>query len=76
MIKKIKEYLEYRQNLKTVRRELAEMGAAVLPTVRETAENGTELMDFLIRLASETKKISDDQLVETVLREITKGGMR
>ena len=40
MINRIKEYLEYRQNKKIVKRELAKMGATVLPVVREVSTKG------------------------------------
>ncbi len=67
MIKKIKEYLEYRRNHKTAKRELAKIAAAVLPTAREVSENITNIAGFVIKLTNETKNADGKEFMEMVI---------
>ncbi len=67
----IKEYCEYRKNLKIAKRELARIAATTLPAIRETADNKTDIIKFFIKLANETKNIKGEKLVEMVLHEIS-----
>ena len=70
MINKIKEYLEYRKNKKIAKRELARMGATVLPAIREVSDKGTNIVKFLVKLTDEAKGLEGEKLVEMVLNEI------
>lgn len=71
MIKKIKEYLEYRKNKRIVKRELAKMAATTLPVVREVTSKGTDIAKFIVRLTDETKNLEGEKLVEIVLNEVS-----
>ena len=69
MIKRIKEYLEYRRNKKIAKRELSKMAATTLPVIREVSDKGTDIAKFVVKLTNETKNIKGERLVEMVLNE-------
>lgn len=71
MIKKIKEYLEYRRNKKIAKRELAKVTATTLPVVREVFGKGTNIAKFIVRLTNEMNNIEGERLIELVLNEIS-----
>ena len=71
MIKKIKEYVEYRKNKKIAKRELAKMGATVLPVVRTVSTKGADIVKFIVKLTNETKNIKGERLIELVLNEVS-----
>ena len=71
MIKRIKEYLEYRKNKKIAKRELTKMAATTLPVIREISDKGTDIAKFVIKLTNETKNIEGERLVEMVLNELS-----
>lgn len=71
MIKRIKEYLEYRRNRKIAKRELAKMAATTLPVIREVSDKGTDMAKFIVKLTNETKNIKGERLVELVLNEVS-----
>lgn len=71
MIKKIKEYLEYRRNKKIAKSELARMAAALLPTIREVSDKGVDIAKFIVKLTNETKNVSGEKLIEMVLNEVS-----
>ena len=71
MIKRIKEYLEYRKNKKIAKREFAKMAATTLPVIREISNKGTDIAKFVVKLTNETKNIKGERLVELVLNEVS-----
>ena len=71
MIKRIKEYLEYRKNKKIAKREFAKMAATTLPVIREVSDKGTDIAKFIVKLTNETKNIKGERLVELVLNEVS-----
>lgn len=71
MIKKIKEYWEYRRNKKIAKRELARMAATTLPVIREVSDKGVDIAKFIVKLTNETKNIKGEKLVELVLNEVS-----
>lgn len=71
MINRIKEYLEYRKNIKIAKREIVKIGAMVLPTVREVSNKGTDIVKFIMKLTNETKNINGEKLAEIVLHELS-----
>ena len=71
MIKRIKEYFEYRRNKKIAKRELAKMVATTLPVIREVSDRGNEIAKFVVKLTNETKNIKGERLVELVLNEVS-----
>ena len=71
MIKRIKEYLEYRRNKRIANRELAKMAATTLPVIREVSDKGTDIAKFIVKLTNETKNIKGERLVELVLNEVS-----
>jgi len=62
MIKKFKEYLEYRHNKKIAKRELAKMAAAILPVIRDTAEKSADIARLIVKLAKDAKNGDDGRL--------------
>ena len=71
MMKRIKEYLEYRKNKKIAKIELAKMAATTLPVIREVSDKGTDIAKFVVKLTNETKNIKGEKLVELVLNELS-----
>lgn len=71
MIRKLKEYLEYRKNKKIAKRELAKMAATTLPTIRKVSDNGSNIVKFIVKLVNETNNMDGEELVNTVLSEIS-----
>ena len=71
MIKRIKEYLEYRRNKKSAKRELSKMAATTLPVIREVSDKGTDIAKFVVKLTNETKNIKGERLIELVLNEVS-----
>ena len=71
MIKRIKEYLEYRKNKRIAKRELAKMAANTLPVIREVSDKGTDITKFIVKLTNETKNVEGERLVEMVLNEVS-----
>lgn len=71
MIKKIREYVEYRKNKKIAKRELAKMGATVLPVVRTVSTKGVDIVKFVVKLTNETKNVDGERLIAMVLNEVS-----
>ena len=71
MIKRIKEYLEYRRNKRIAKRELAKMAATTLPVIREVSDKGTDIVKFIVKLTNETKNVEGERLIELVLNEVS-----
>lgn len=71
MIKRIKEYLEYRKNKKIAKRELAKMVATTLPVIRDVSDKGTDIAKFVVKLTNETKNVEGERLIELVLNEVS-----
>ena len=71
MIKRIKEYLEYRRNKRIAKRELAKMATTTLPVIREVSDKGTDIAKFIVKLTNETKNIKGERLVEMVLNDVS-----
>ncbi len=53
---KIKKYLEYKKNIKIVKTEFAGIAATVLPALRKSAGNKSNILRFIHKLAENTKK--------------------
>ena len=71
MIKRIKEYLEYRKNKKIAKREFAKMAATTLPVIRTVSDKGADIVKFIVKLTNETKNVEGERLVEMVLNEVS-----
>ena len=71
MIKRIKEYFEYRRNKKIAKREFAKMVATTLPVIRKVSDKGADIVKFIVKLTNETKNIKGERLVELVLNEVS-----
>lgn len=63
--------MKYRKNKKTAKRALVRIAATLLPAVQDTAEKGSDIINFIIRLAGASKDINGERLVEMVLGEIS-----
>ena len=70
MIKKIKEYMEYRRNKKIAKRELAKIAATTLPLINNTVKRSADIMNFITRLATEVNNVGLDEFIKTVQIEI------
>ena len=71
MIKRIKEYLEYRKNKKIAKREFAKMAATILPVIRNVSDKGADIVKFIVKLTNESKNVEGERLVEMVLNEVS-----
>lgn len=69
MFQRVREYLAYRRNTKTAKREFMRMAAAVLPAARRFAENGTAVTEFIQKLALSAKDMDGEQLIQMALHE-------
>lgn len=70
MMKKIREYSEYRRNKRIAKRELAKMAATTLPVIRELFDKGADIIKFIIKLVNETNNIESDEFIEIVLDDV------
>lgn len=70
MFNKIKEYLEYRKNLRIAKMELAQMLSTTLPSIREFAETKANTLDMIKHTALATKNMEGSELVNTVINSI------
>lgn len=70
MIKTIKEYLEYRKNMRIIKRELIKITAAALPLVREIADKNSRIIKIFTYIADlspeDIQKILVHSMVETM----------
>lgn len=66
---KIKKYLEYKKNIKIVKTEFAEIAATVLPALRKSAGNKSNILKFIHKLAESTKNIDGKEFTSIVLKE-------
>ena len=71
MIKRIKEYLEYRKNKKIAKRELVKIAATTLPVIRKVSDKGADIVKFIVKFTNETKNVEGERLVEMVLNEVS-----
>lgn len=71
MIRKIKEYLEYRANKKIAKKEIVKMAATILPTIREVSNKSVDIIKFVTKLANESNNIKGERFIEMVLHEIS-----
>lgn len=71
MINKIKEYLEYRNNKKIAKRELAKIGATTLPVVREMSNKGNDVFKFIKRVDKATRTVGGEKLIQMILNEVS-----
>lgn len=70
IVENIKNYFEYRRNIRVVKRELAGIGAVALPAVRDVSEKGADIVNFAIRLVKSAGSMDGEKLVEMVLNEL------
>lgn len=71
MIERIKKYFEYKRNKKLAKRELAKTALIMLPIVREISDKGSDIVQFIVKLANATSDINGEKLIEMVLSEIS-----
>lgn len=71
MIKKIKEYLQYRKNRKIVKKEIAKIGATILPIVGNASTVGKDIIMFVTKLANASNNVEGEQFIEMVLSELS-----
>lgn len=71
MLKRIKEYIQYKRNKKITKREFAKIGATVLPAIRVFSEKKSDLLQFIMQLASESRTMNGEDLFALIIREVT-----
>lgn len=76
MISMIKNYLKYRKNKKIVKREMAIIGASLLPIISNASILSKDIILFISKLSKETKNVDGEILVKMVLDEVSDGTMK
>lgn len=71
MIKKIRDYWEYRKSKKIVKREFAKMAATILPVIKSVSYKSVDVAKFIIKLTNETKNVGGERLFAMVLKEVS-----
>lgn len=71
MFKRIKERLEYRKNIKIVKKEIAAIVATTLPLIHTITSKSADITNFVTRLATETKNVEGEQLIQMVLDNVS-----
>lgn len=74
MIKKVKEYFEYKKNLRTVKRNIIKFGSTALPLVNLITKNALDLINFATRVLDECNNLKEDELLDrlqSIIKEST-----
>lgn len=71
MLNKIKKYFEYRKNRKIAKREIVAIAATILPLIHTVASKSVDITNFITRLATVTKNVEGEQLVQMILDNIS-----
>lgn len=71
MVKKIKEYFEYRKSVRNAKRELIKLMNTTLPLVNSVSERSGDIFNFVVKLTETMRNIDNDKLVEMVLSEVS-----
>lgn len=69
-MRKFKEYLEYRKNKKIAKKELAKIAATTLPLVSELSVKGKDVINFVVKLSTDTKEVGGEKILEMVISEL------
>ena len=64
MIKRIKEYFEYKRNLKKVKREIVKLGSTTLPLANLITSNALDLVNFATKVINECGNLEGDKLLD------------
>lgn len=64
MIKRIKEYFEYKRNLKKVKREIIRLGSTTLPLANLITSNALDLVNFATKIINECGNLEGDKLLD------------
>lgn len=70
MFDRIKEYITYRKNKKTAKRELTRMLSTTLPVIREFAEHKADTLDFIKNTALTARDMDGSELVNMFINSI------
>ena len=71
MIRKIREYLEYRKNRKIIKKEITKIGVTILPVVSNASTVVKDIITFVNKLADASNAVEGKQLIEMVLGELS-----
>lgn len=71
MIKRIKEYLEYRRNKKLIKKEFTKIATTTLSTFRIISDKGNDILRFITKLTEESKNIEGEALIKLILDEVS-----
>lgn len=71
MVSKIKKYLEYRKNKKTVKKELARIGANIMPIIGNASVISRDIILFITKLSNELNNVGGEKFVEMLLSQIS-----
>ena len=64
MLNKIKEYREYRKNIKTTKKAIAKLGSTALPLIATTSENALKFVQFATHVMNECKGLDGEELAD------------
>lgn len=67
---KLNEWIEYRKNKKTAKREIAKIMAATLPTINSVTSNATDIAKVFVSVTESCKNTPQDELVSTAITTI------
>lgn len=71
MFKKIKDYFEYRKNVRNAKKQIAHLINTTIPIVNEVSEHSADIVKFIIKFVESTKSIDNEKLIEMVLSEVS-----
>lgn len=69
-MKKINEWIEYRKNKKTAKREIAKIMAVTLPTINSVTSNATDIVKVFVSVTESCKNTPQEELISTVITTI------
>ena len=71
MLKRIKEYIQYKRNKRITKKEFVKIGAVVLPAIRVFSEKKSDLLHFVMQLAEESRTMNGEDLFALIIKEVT-----
>lgn len=70
MIKKIKEYFEYKRKQRECKMAIIDFASTALPTVNTITTKGSDIVNFVVSLVEEAKNTDSGELINMVLTKV------
>lgn len=64
MFKRMKEYREYRNNMRVAKREFAKLASTSLPLISLTSANALKFVQFVTKVMNECNDFADEELLD------------